>query len=198
MPKGTFFGADFHFSIRSSHWKFSRETKDLVLGDKGVQPIPQVYVADNCYSALVFKYRDLVFIGLLKPDTVSSMDDIKNLELLLKPTVSRLDSSFHSQEVTAKFQYIYYNQLNHALITSKTLPSDIDQVLFEVQHIHEQSEMETNEVFIKPSVGDRWVVGKFNAERQLYVVFDKKDASLLDAEDEVKRVRKEYFHHIFL
>jgi hypothetical protein len=45
---------------------------------------------------------------------------------------------------------------------------------------------------------DGWVVGRRNGQREFFVLFDRKDASLVQVGDDVNRLCETYFSNIYL
>lgn len=48
------------------------------------------------------------------------------------------------------------------------------------------------------TMSDGWVVGRKSDQREFFVVFDQKNANLLEINEEVKKLSSAYFKDIFI
>jgi len=54
-----------------------------------------------------------------------------------------------------------------------------------------------NEICIKTAT-DYWIVGRRSEQREFYVIISKKDATLIDIHEEVKKLSSTHFANIFI
>ena len=115
------------------------------------------------------------------------------------------DSYARKEAFDEQFKFVYFNRMNLALKTSlvrrgtDTTPA----VMKVLASMHEQFVHPTDgitEVLVK-TVSDVWVVGRCSEEREFYIVFDKskdKDVSLVEINEQVKKLSLQYFQSIFI
>ena len=60
-----------------------------------------------------------------------------------------------------------------------------------------RSPQNVGEVMVR-TTNDRWIVGRKSDQREFYVIFDNKNAHLIEINEEVKKLGSTYFQNIFL
>ncbi|KND04621.1 uncharacterized protein SPPG_00339 [Spizellomyces punctatus DAOM BR117] len=100
------------------------------------------------------------------------------------------------------FRYLYYNSMNLAFKTSigaykstiltPDLITCVDRMHDDFMSSHAGH---PNELCIK-TASDAWVIGRRSEDRELFMVFPKSDATLVDIDDEVKRFTMAYFSDV--
>ncbi|KAJ3012660.1 vacuolar fusion protein ccz1 [Thoreauomyces humboldtii] len=100
------------------------------------------------------------------------------------------------------FRYFYYNSMNLAFKTSigsyksTILTPDLVQSL---SAMHEDLARVTdvaNELCVKTTTSESWIIGRRSGSRELYLVFPKSEMGLVDVDDEVKTFTMAYFSDV--
>lgn len=119
----------------------------------------------------------------------------------LEVFVKSLEEYFnYKQQFEEDYQFIYYNRMNLALKSSlkgNMIPRDVARILARMHEDFEESKDNISEVMIRTS-DDRWIVGKKSDQREFYIIFERKDANLLQVSEEIKTLSAKHFHNIFM
>jgi len=95
------------------------------------------------------------------------------------------------------FRYLYFNHMNLALKSSierDSLSPDTIRILNKMHNDFENSP-QLSEILIS---NEGWIVGRKSDQREFYILFDEKNANLLEINDEVKKLSAIYFRDIFI
>jgi len=92
--------------------------------------------------------------------------------------------------------------MNFALKTSlkdksQSIPRETMKMLNDLHADFEKSPENISEVLVRTQ-NDRWVVGRKSDQREFYVIFDQKNAHLIEINEEVKKLSSTYFNNIFI
>ncbi|XP_065202238.1 vacuolar fusion protein CCZ1 homolog [Planococcus citri] len=154
------------------------------------------------------------FICIFIPETTElSMDLLKHLENFFKLKMiafsSELCLQVDKKRSTAKnvsnsgnsFSYIYFNKLNLAqkntIRNNKSFVTpEILSVLNDVCFDKKRSDSAIGETILK-TYDDHWVVGQFCNEREFYVVTQQKNTTLIEINDEMKKICEKQLKSIF-
>ncbi|XP_012273187.1 vacuolar fusion protein CCZ1 homolog [Orussus abietinus] len=178
--------------------------------------VPKVFINYNTkpVSLYLIVYRSLSATICLFVDGKSSlvMDFFKSLDTFLGPQLTTLVSavaeqcSKHTSPAAELYpKYVYFNKLN--LAYKSTIHSDnrrcsnvlvTSEVLRVMTDINNDMDRLQNagEIVIK-TMSDFWVVGKLSNLRKFFVVIQVKSSTLIEVEDEVKRICDEELKGIF-
>jgi len=164
---------------------------------------PTIFVGPDTtqYHLVIFRHQDCIclFVVNLGSITQSFLDQVKDILLpnlgFIAPIVNAISRKLVKVD---QFHYLYFNHMNLALkntLENNALPNDVSQVL---NKMHKDFEIDKNlnELYIGTQNG--WIVGKKSDQREFYIVFDQKTATLLEIAEEVKKLCSSYFKDIFL
>lgn len=177
---------------------------------------PRVFInySTNPISLDLVVYRALSATICLFVDNKTSllMDFFKSLDSFLGPQLTTLVSSVADQ--CAKHvistpesctKYLYFNKLNLAYKSTIHLDNrrcsnvlTTPEVLRIITDIYNDTNKlkEAGEIIIK-TMSDYWVTGKLSNLREFFVVMQQKNASIIEIEDEVKRLCEKQLKSIF-
>lgn len=159
-------------------------------------------------------YRALSATICLFVDSKTSLliDFFKSLDSFLGPQLTTLVSSVAEQcakhvTVTPESctKYLYFNKLNLAYKSTIHLDNrrcsnvlTTPEVLRVITDIYSDTNKlkEAGEIVIK-TMSDYWVIGKLANLREFFVVIQQKSASIIEIEEEVKRLCEKQLKSIF-
>ncbi|XP_076756382.1 vacuolar fusion protein CCZ1 [Xylocopa sonorina] len=176
---------------------------------------PKVFInySTKPVSLYLVVYRALSATICLFVDSKTSLliDFFKSLDSFLGPQLTTLVSSVAEQCAkhvivsSESCKYLYFNKLN--LAYKSTIHPDNRQcsnvlttpeVLKVITDIYNDTNKlkESGEVIIK-TMSDYWVVGKLSNLREFFVVIQQKSASIIEIEDDVKKLCEKELKSIF-
>ncbi|XP_043465825.1 vacuolar fusion protein CCZ1 homolog isoform X2 [Leptopilina heterotoma] len=181
-----------------------------------VKKLPKVFInySTKPVSLYLIVYRALSATVCLFVDSKTSPlpEFYKSLDAFLGPQLTTLVSSVADQcakhvaiSSESNPKYLYFNKLN--LAYKSTIHFDnrrcsnvltTPEVLRIITDINSDANRmnETGEVVIK-TMSDYWIVGKVSNLREFYVVLQQKNASIIEIDDEVKRLCEQQLKSIF-
>ncbi|KAG9299505.1 hypothetical protein G9A89_020676 [Geosiphon pyriformis] len=159
--------------------------------------------SSSCITDIVF-YRSLQEYLSSRIDQVTNLvnEDNERMKKIGKPDAHK------------EYRYLFYNKLTMAIKSSinststnsfswpstpprvLTISNEMANVLCEVYEDFERCPQLT-EIYTKAS-SNFWVIGKRFEERYLYVIVSKKEATLLEVEEDVRRLTALYFSGLFM
>jgi len=168
---------------------------------------PDVFVAssNSPLKLIIFQLHDMICVFLMENEEDSGMFlDLEELIVKHSDFLPLLEDTFNSkkQRFEDQYRYLYFNHQNFALKTSipekgAVLPKDIMKMLNDMHSDFERSAQNVSEVLVRTQ-NDRWIVGRKSDQREFYVIFDNKNAHLIEINEEVKKLGSTYFQNIFL
>lgn len=182
----------------------------------GIGKLPKVFInySSKPVSLYLVVYRALSATICLFVDSKTSllMDFWKSLDTFLGPQLTTLVSlvaeqcskhvSFAAESCP---KYLYFNKLNLAYKSTIHLDNrrcsnvlTTPEVLRIITDINNDTKRlkEAGEIVIK-TMSEYWVVGKLSNLREFFVVIQQKNASLIEIDDEVKRLCDQQLKSIF-
>lgn len=172
---------------------FDADLIPLYLGDKRVR-----------HKALVFKHK-LTRAYLIMKDTgtqntlfAKNSADRTNLESLILRELDDFQGHFKPKEnslIPRQFTYLYFNNTNRAIQHYKDYLqlNSLDEYLLELKRVLRKN---TSECFFKTS-SDQWIAGNKVLDREIYYMATRKDLSLAEMDDEIKKIKMNHFSKIF-
>lgn len=178
---------------------------------------PKVFInySSKPVSLYLVVYRALSATICLFVDKKTSLliDFFKSLDSFLGPQLTTLVSSVaeqcskHVSTVTPESctKYLYFNKLNLAYKSTIHLDNrrcsnvlTTPEVLRIITDIYNDTNKlnEAGEIIIK-TMSDYWVIGKLSNLREFFVVIQQKSASIIEIDDEVKRLCEKQLKSIF-
>eukprot|EP00698_Gefionella_okellyi_P023101 TRINITY_DN7780_c0_g1_i1.p1 TRINITY_DN7780_c0_g1~~TRINITY_DN7780_c0_g1_i1.p1 ORF type:complete len:433 (-),score=73.35 TRINITY_DN7780_c0_g1_i1:11-1309(-) len=170
---------------------------------------PQVYVGTPLQQLVLVVYQYQRITVLLLMDPAAAVDLVQYQQLSgfiegqLRPIVPAIAEQYDRQ-IGAKeeFKYIYFNHMNLAMKMSlrkqpgqPLLPKDLLQLVTSI-HTDFQTSDGIKEVCLRHQ--DGWVVGRKSGQREFFVLFDKREASLVQVGEDVQKLCETYFGNIFI
>eukprot|EP00300_Choanocystis_sp_HF-7_P037969 c5443_g1_i1.p1 GENE.c5443_g1_i1~~c5443_g1_i1.p1 ORF type:complete len:500 (+),score=128.32 c5443_g1_i1:50-1549(+) len=183
---------------------------------EGVEAPPPVenekMITDDEYILTVYHVNKLVVCLLVdakaQPERVFN-EVIPEALVLLEgdnPPISDLTPHFNdcivrSESLEDVHRYVYYNHLNMVVKTSSHLKwtafSEAIKHILNTIHADFVRMSHISEVSAKTQ-NDGWVAARRHGERYFYIVFDQKFSNSIEIHDELARMDREYFSHIFI
>ncbi|KYQ91083.1 hypothetical protein DLAC_07987 [Tieghemostelium lacteum] len=170
--------------------------------------LPFVYLEDKekQTTMIIYEQKDTIILFFIDPVDIHLL----KFEELSASLVSKfefinpiLDDSYTKKSFfDDQYKYIYFNQMNLAIrasIKSKSpeLTKDILKILNDIHADFETSSENISETIIKTQT-DRWIVAKRIDFREFYFIFDNKNTTLLEIDEEVKNLTNKYFKNLFI
>ncbi|CAK9826959.1 Vacuolar fusion protein CCZ1 homolog [Anthophora retusa] len=176
---------------------------------------PKVFInySTKPVSLYLVVYRALSATICLFVDSKTSLliDFFKSLDSFLGPQLTTLVSSVaeqcakHVTVTSESCKYLYFNKLN--LAYKSTIHPDnrrcsnaltTPEVLRVITDIYNDTNKlkEAGEIIVK-TMSDYWVVGKLSNLREFFVVIQQRSASIIEIEDEVKKLCEKELKSIF-
>jgi len=177
-----------------------------------VTPIsaPCVHVglgSGSSYHLIVHELQDIISLFLVDSSSLQQILLYQQLDSFVSPHITFLspilgDHYLRKHGMEEQYRYIYFNHMNLAMKTSlkqrgADLTKETLRLLNEIHTDFEKNIENPSEVLIRTQ-SDRWVVGRKSDQREFYVVFDTKNANLLEINEEVKKLSTTYFNNIFI
>ncbi|XP_043261343.1 vacuolar fusion protein CCZ1 homolog [Colletes gigas] len=180
----------------------------------GKSPTVFINYSTKPISLYLVVYRALSATICLFVDSKTNLliDFFKSLDSFLGPQLTTLVSSVAEQcakhvIVTPESctKYLYFNKLNLAYKSTIHLDNrrcsnvlTTPEVLRVITDIYNDTNKlkEAGEIIIK-TMSDYWVIGKLSNLREFFVVIQQKSASIIEIEDEVKRLCEKQLKSIF-
>jgi len=162
---------------------------------------------EKCYHLIIYEQYDIMCLFLIEPQVLPDLAFYNHLRETISPQISFLSPILNEhysrkQGTEEQYRYIYFNHMNLALKTSlknkgSELTKDTMRMINEIHADFDLSSENITEVLIRTS-NDRWVVGRKSDQREFYVIFDSKNANLLEINEEVRKLSSSYFNNIFI
>ncbi|KAL9643347.1 hypothetical protein ABK040_014802 [Willaertia magna] len=181
---------------------------------------PKVYINNRECQVVVFKYQKIVLFLIVDHynQQQSNLDNNKGNssceDVVIYNYYSKLREwmngelnglNKHVSEAINRitnfddaYKYIYFNQMNLAIkssILTNSLTNTMKEALQMVCHLHtqiKQSKDGLKDVIVR-NRKDSWIVGKYFAEREFFIIFDQKNYSLLEVHEQTQRITKLFF-----
>lgn len=177
---------------------------------------PKVFInySTKPVSLYLVVYRSLSATICLFVDSKTNllMDFFKSLDSFLGPQLTTLVSCVAEQcakhvivTPESSTKYLYFNKLNLAYKSTIHLDNrrcsnvlTTPEVLRIITDIYNDTNRlkEAGEIIIK-TISDYWVIGKLSNLREFFVVIQQKSASIIEIDDEVKRLCDKQLKSIF-
>lgn len=202
-------GAQIHYG------KFITGPPDIK-DESNMGKVPHVYLnteEDNeeCYL-LVYRALSASVCMFINVNTSLTFPLCQKLDEFLGPTLTSLASDIADQYskkpsgfTEPQYKYVYFNHMNLAQKTTVhvdskkastvTIPPDTLKLLSDISSDFSKCE-EDAETIVK-TLNDSWVVGKKSDHREFYVVINQKNASLIEINEEVKKLCSTHFTSVF-
>jgi len=174
----------------------------------GPVSLPLVYIGKaEAYQLVVFSIQESMCLFFLHKDAELDLNFFRTLGSFISQQINFLAPILeeHYQKklgVEEQYRYIYFNHMNFALKTSlkdkgQSIPRETMKMLNDLHADFEKSSENISEVLVRTQ-NDRWVVGRKSDQREFYVIFDQKNAHLIEINEEVKKLSSTYFNNIFI
>jgi len=170
---------------------------------------PKIFIGPNDeeYHLIVYELFNITVLFLIEPSALMKLNFYVELDKFIAPQFKNLaaiigEQYSKKQSYDDHYRYIYFNHMNLALKTSlkqkgATLSKETMQILLEMHQDFEKSPENVAEVFVKTQ-NDLWLLGRKSDKREFFVIFDRKDANLIEISEEVKKLSSTYFNSIFI
>eukprot|EP01126_Amoeba_proteus_P004751 TRINITY_DN11579_c0_g1_i8.p1 TRINITY_DN11579_c0_g1~~TRINITY_DN11579_c0_g1_i8.p1 ORF type:complete len:221 (+),score=33.42 TRINITY_DN11579_c0_g1_i8:1053-1715(+) len=182
----------------------------LFVGESKRPEPPTIFIGNKAnresiqLSLVVFRFMECTCFFLVNPSSTRNDNFYANLSRSVIPQLTFLGPviSEHAKKITQNtedFRYLYFNHMNLALKTTLVrdkLSVDLVGVLNQMHNEFERSDM-ISEMLIETQ-SDGWVVGRKSDHREFYIVFEQKNAYLLQINEEMKKLSTSYFKDIFI
>ncbi|RDD36569.1 Vacuolar fusion protein CCZ1-like protein [Trichoplax sp. H2] len=182
--------------------------------------IPRIFINKDgkweIFAVIVYKVLDTVLCMLVKYDTIfptstSTIDFFRKLDKFIGPQIKQLTFDIAEQNIINRrlsltemqYRFIYFNHMNCAFKSSiypkinqpAIIGPDLMRLFYDIHAEFDKSK--SNEEFLAKTATDCWVVGKIADQRELFVAQNLKNGSLLDINDEMKKLVGSLFGNIF-
>lgn len=113
---------------------------------------------------------------------------------------SRIQVNQHDQQ----YRFLYFNEMNLAIKTTihskKSSPltsvtSDMMKLIIDIRS--DMNAMTGDREMIMKNISDCWIVGRRSDKREFFVILNQKNASLVDINEEVRRLLSTSFNNVF-
>ncbi|XP_065657749.1 vacuolar fusion protein CCZ1 homolog [Hydra vulgaris] len=177
---------------------------------------PRVFVDVNGLSCelnlIVYKACNLVFCLIVDLQSLNS-ELCTKIHKMIGPQLSSLSNVFSEQvskrsstPLEQQFTFVYFNSMNLAIkssiYTHKSLSNvsnvspDVMQMLID---LHEDFDsLKRDGEIIAKYTSDWWIVGKRSKFREFFVVLNKKNATIVEINEEVSQLISSNFSNIYL
>lgn len=166
-------------------------------------PIIHIGMRDEEFCLVVFQHQRMTLFLLIDPAHSSDLEFYRELNSVLTVETANLAGLVAENIVKPgilddAYRYIYYNQLNLAIKTSinkKKIPASVRESLTVISNLHSDFEKNPDnikEVYMRIR-RDGWVVGKKFGNREFFIIFEQKNVSLSEINDEVHKVSSLFF-----
>jgi hypothetical protein len=167
---------------------------DIFLGANNILCFLILFQLNDCSFAIIVEKKKETEISL--PENF--VPQLSKLIISHISLISRIISE-HAKKNTFDegFRYLYFNHMNLALKSSierDSLSPDTIRILNKMHNDFENSP-QLSEILIS---NEGWIVGRKSDQREFYILFDEKNANLLEINDEVKKLSAIYFRDIFI
>uniref|UniRef100_U3BAR2 Vacuolar fusion protein CCZ1 homolog n=1 Tax=Callithrix jacchus TaxID=9483 RepID=U3BAR2_CALJA len=181
---------------------------------------PKIFVnTDDTYEELhliVYKAMSAAVCFMIDASIQPTLDFCRRLDSIVGPQLTVLASDICEQfninkrmsgsEKEPQFKFIYFNHMNLAeksTVHMRKTPSvsltsvhpDLMKILGDINS--DFTRVDEDEEIIVKAMSDYWVVGKKSDRRELYVIFNQKNANLIEVNEEVKKLCATQFNNIF-
>lgn len=159
------------------------------------------------YNLIIFQMLDTTCLFLVRDATKLDARFFTELRTFVTPQLEFLtpiltDHWTKKQGYADDYRYIYFNHMNLALKTSikkkgLSITREHMKILTDMHADFEKATECVTELMVRTQ-NDGWVVGRKSDQREFYVIFDQKNANLLEINDEVRKLCSTYFNNIFI
>jgi hypothetical protein len=152
---------------------------------------PKVFVGDAsknklaAYHLIIYQLMGITCVYLIDVAAPITPQFFHQLRGVIKPQIEFLAPIIENNYTPGgeqNYKYIYFNQMNLAMKTSLLSPMNNPKVNKVLTQMHSDFEAATDglsEVIVR-TAEDTWIVGKKSDQRELFVIFDQKNANLMD------------------
>ena len=118
--------------------------------------------------------------------------------------IAEQSSKIPMNQSDQQYRFLYFNQMNLAIKTSihakksSQVTSVTPDMMKLIVDIHtDLSKMKGDREMIMKNLADCWIVGRRSDNREFFVILNQKNASLVDINEEVKRLISTSFNNVF-
>ncbi|KAM9969800.1 hypothetical protein ACTFIR_001637 [Dictyostelium discoideum] len=165
--------------------------------------LPMVWLGGKPQAMIVYEQKDTFLLFLIDPSdlpqlpfedlSASLVQNFEFVNLTLEQHYAK-KANFDEQ-----YKYIYFNQMNLA-IRSPIKPKGPElnkETMKLLNEIHADFEGGLSSEIIVKTQQDRWIVAKKIDFREFYIMFDNKNSSILEINEEVKNATTKFFKFLF-
>ena len=176
---------------------------------------PRLFISSNGelkeYYLVVYKAVSAVVCLLVSTQPPPSVDFYMRLHGFigvplahLSYKISEQSSKFHINQTDQQYRFLYFNQMNLAIKTTihsrKSSPvmsvtNDMMKLIVDIRS--DLDGMPGDREMILKNLADCWIVGRRSDKREFFVILNQKNASLVDINEEVKRLMSTRFNNVF-
>ena len=163
------------------------------------------------YYLIVFKAMNAVVCMLASTDPPLTVEFYLKLQTFLGAQMTHLSHKImeHTLKMPAsqsdqQYRFLYFNKMNLAVKTSihskraSQVTSVTPDMMKLIVDIHSDlDKMPGDREMIMKNLADCWVVGRRSDKREFFVILNQKNASLVDINDEVRRLISTSFNNVF-
>jgi hypothetical protein len=148
---------------------------------------------EKAYLSDIEYYYKIYVFGKVKFIFFSLKTIPKDVETYLESKMNDLSSQLSSQNIQSQsydemFKYIYYNNMNLAYKSSIRKNRELFDTLSQLKSDFFMSKDGLKEIYFRPKK-DLWIVANYFAEREFYHVFDNKQSSLIEVNENFRKAK---------
>ena len=193
--------------------------KDLADDDTPLNS-PLVYIGEECeeYRLVVYQQERVHVVFLVDPAAAIDLEFFRSLSSSIHPAIANIQNVIEKQEggstgggaLEEQYRFIYFNHINLALKTSLktatakrtggnavTISRETMSIISDLHEDLKRSREPCKEMIIRTQ-GDGWIVGRRSDQREFYVLFEQRNANLVDIGEEMRRLGDTFFRQIFI
>ena len=176
---------------------------------------PRLFISINGelkdYYLIVYKSVNAVVCLLVNTQPLPSADFYLKLHGFIGVQLAHLSykigeqsSKFQINQSDQQYRFLYFNQMNLAIKTTihskKSSPvtsvtSDMMKLIVDIRS--DLDGMSGDREMILKNLADCWIVGRRSDKKEFFVILNQKNASLVDINEEVKRLMSTSFNNVF-
>ena len=196
--------------------RFLTASIETIEGLKGsAKRAPRLFISTNGelkeYYLVVYKSVNAIVCMLVNTQPFPTADFYLKLHAFIGAQLAHLSYKIYEQsskiqvnQTDQQYRFLYFNQMNLAIKTtihSKKAPpltsvtSDMMKLIVDIRS--DLNGMSGDREMIMKNLSDCWIVGRRSDKREFFVILNQKNASLVDINEEVKRLMSTSFNNVF-
>ena len=176
---------------------------------------PRLFIETNGdfkeYYLIVYKAINGIVCLLANTQPVPTADFYLKLHAFIGAQLAHISYKISEQTLKGQinqndqqYRFLYFNQMNLAIKTTihskkvspvTSVTSDMMKLIVDIRS--DMDTMNGDREMIMKNLSDCWIVGRRSEKREFFVILNQKNASLVDINEEVRRLMSTSFNNVF-